>query len=94
MEIYSDKQALTTQQSESWFQNFQKKVKDERLYEKDEELVVWYPTAGFVSRSDSAAPFGNGTVVMLAVFTCKDGQRDKVVDVIAYVFPISHFFIV
>lgn len=82
MEIYTDKDALSTQQNESWFQDFHKQVEADGLYEKDEDLVVWYPAAGFVSRGDSAAPFGKGTVVMQAVFTCKDGQREKVLDVL------------
>lgn len=82
MEIYSSKDALSTQQHEAWFQDFHAQVKAEGLYEKDEELVVWYPAAGFVSRGDSAAPFGNGTIVMQAVFTCKDGQREKVLGVL------------
>lgn len=82
MEIYTDKQALSIQQEESWFKEFQQKVKDEGLYgEKGEEMVVWYPTAGFVAREDVAAPYGG--VVMLAVFTCKEGKRDDVVEVIA-----------
>lgn len=91
MEIYTDKQALSTQQNEPWFVDFAKQVKDEGLYGPDEELVVWYPAAGFVSRSDSATPFGKGTVVMIAIFTCKDGQRSKVVDVIGYGTPFANF---
>lgn len=82
MEIYTDKRALSTQQEETWFKDFQKKVKDEGLYsDKGEEMVVWYPTAGFVARDDVAAPYGG--IVMLAVFTCKEGKRDAVVEVIA-----------
>lgn len=81
MEIYSDKQALSTQQKEAWFQEFQQKVKDEGLYDsRGEELVVWYPTAGFVARKDVAAPYGG--IVMLALFTCKSGKRDTVVKAI------------
>ena len=89
MEIYSDKSALSTQQSEAWFKEFHARIKDEGLYEREEELVVWYPVAGFVARGDSAAPFGKGAVVMVAVFTCKEGRRDAVVDVIGYVLSFS-----
>jgi len=80
LEIYADKAALSTQQSESWFKEDHQTVKDEGLYEKPEELVVWYPTAGFVSRGDSAN--SKAAIVMMAVFTCKGGCRDKVVDVV------------
>lgn len=90
MEIYSDKQALSTQMKESWFQNFGERVKRERLYDtskangKGEHMVAWYPVAGFVAREESklARPFGHGVVVMLAVFTCKEGKRDQVVKVL------------
>lgn len=81
MEIYADKQALSTQQEEDWFKTFQKSVKTEGLYsEKGEEMVVWYPTAGFIAREDVAAPYGG--VIMLALFTSKDGERDAVVEVL------------
>ncbi|KAK5076649.1 hypothetical protein LTR64_005873 [Lithohypha guttulata] len=80
-EIYSDKQALSTQQNEDWFKNFQKTVKEEKLFnERGEEQVAWYPTAGFVAREDAAPPYGG--IVMLAVFTCKEGKRDEVVKVV------------
>lgn len=81
MEIYTDKQALSTQQQEDWFKDFQRQVKNENLYSTDgEELVVWYPTAGFVARTNVATPYGG--VVMLAIFTCKEGKRDAVVEVL------------
>lgn len=81
MEIYTTKQALSTQQNEDWFKNFQKQAKDEKLYTgKGEELVAWYPAAGFVAREDAAPPYGG--IVMLAVFTCQEGKRDQVVEVL------------
>lgn len=82
LEIYTDKQALSSQQQESWFKEHSQRARSENWYEKDEELVVWYPTAGFVSRDDTTQA-GEGKVVMLAVFTCKEGKRDAVVDVIS-----------
>ena len=82
LEIYTDKQALSSQQQESWFKEHERRAKSENWYEKDEELVVWYPTAGFVSRDDSTQA-GQGKIVMLAVFTCKEGKRNAVVDVIS-----------
>ncbi|KAK5944714.1 hypothetical protein PMZ80_001914 [Knufia obscura] len=81
MEIYTDKSALTTQQSEDWFREFRERVKAEGLYEREEELVVWYPSAGFVARGETTSA-GKGSIVMLAIFTCKEGQREKVVDVV------------
>src|SRR4051794_17958383 len=48
MEIYTDKNAFSTQQHESWFQDFEKQVRDEGLYQTKDEMVAWYPTAGFV----------------------------------------------
>ena len=92
MEIYSDKQALSTQMKEPWFQDFAKRVKEEGLYDtskgdnQGERMVAWYPTAGFVARESSkdglARPFGKGSVVMLALFQCKEGKRDQVMEVI------------
>lgn len=83
MEIYSDKQALSNQLKEPWFQDFGKQVKEEGLYsQKGENMVAWYPVAGFVAREELARPFGKGVVVMLAVFTCKEGKRDEVVKVV------------
>lgn len=82
VEIYSDKHALSTQQEEAWFKDFQKRAKEESLYgAKGEELVAWYPTAGFVARTKTAGPYGG--IVMFALFTCKEGKRDTVVKVLA-----------
>lgn len=89
MEIYTDKSALTTQQSEDWFREFRERVKGEGLYEREEELVVWYPSAGFVARGEKTSA-GKGSIVMLAIFTCKEGMREKVVDVVGYeFFPVD-----
>ena len=82
--MYSDKAALQTQQGESWYKDFQSRSKQEGLFsEKGEVLEAWYPAAGFVARDERdagiAKPFGRGVIVMLAVFTCKEGKRDEVV---------------
>lgn len=81
MEIYTNKTALSTQQQEQWFKDYASKVEKEGLVSKPEELVVWYPTTGFVSRDDATAA-GKGTIVMVAVFKCKSGKRDQMVDVL------------
>lgn len=81
MEIYTDKNALSTQQQESWFKEFAERGEKEGLLSAKDELVAWYPTTGFVSRGDGTVT-GEGIVVMIAVFTCKEGGREKVVEVI------------
>lgn len=81
MEIYTNKNALSTQQQEQWFKDYASLVEKEGLAAKPEELVVWYPTAGFVSRDDATVA-GRGTIVMIAVFKCKSGKRDQVVEVL------------
>lgn len=90
MEIYSSKDALSTQQSEKWFKDYEKKVKEEGLVSRGGELVVWYPVAGFVSRNEGTVA-GEGTVVMVAVFTCKEGGREAVVEVLRYVIYVLMF---
>lgn len=88
MEIYTDKRALTTQQSEPWFQEYLRKSKDYNRLDtrkaagKGEELVAWYPAAGFVSRGEGAS--GKGTIVCVAKFAAKPGQADKVVEALRY----------
>lgn len=82
IEIYTEKQALSAQQQEDWFVDFQNRVKSDDLYaQKGEELTAWYPIAGFVARETVATPYGG--IVMFALFTCRQGRRDSVADVLA-----------
>lgn len=85
MEVYTDKAALSIQMDEAWFQKYLETAKREEFFAKDEQLVVWYPTAGFVSRDDTAPPFGRGVVVITGMVTSKDGMRDKAVEAWGFV---------
>jgi len=78
LEIYTSKSALSTQLEDPTFQSYHTAVKAEDLYAKPEELVAWYPEAGFVAREAVAGPFGGGNIVMVAKFLCREGGRDKV----------------
>lgn len=82
MEIYTDKSALPIQTESAMFKDFQAKAKDEGLYMSDEELVAWYPVGGFVSRGDTAGPFGHGTAVMMAKLRAKKDVKDRLVEVL------------
>lgn len=71
LEIYTSKAALSDQVNDRDFQAYHETVKRERLYSKDEDLVAYYFTAGFVARKDHAFPFG-GTLISLTRFICND----------------------
>ena len=76
VEIYTDKSALSKQMQEEWFKAFQRKTKDEKLLVegKGEEMRVWEPVGGFVSRG-AREEGDRGVIVMLAVFECKDSGQ-------------------
>lgn len=76
VEIYTDKSALSTQMGKPWFKEFARKAKDESWYQegKGEEMRVWEPAGGFVSRKGREEG-GKGTIMMLAVFECKDSGK-------------------
>lgn len=76
VEIYTDKSALSTQMEKPWFKEFARKAKDESWYQegKGEEMKVWEPAGGFVSRKGREEG-GEGTIVILAVFECKDSGK-------------------
>ncbi len=59
-----------------WFKEFARKAKDESWYQegKGEEMRVWEPVGGFVSRK-AREDGGKGMIVMLAVFECKDSEK-------------------
>lgn len=58
------------------------------MYAKPEELVAWYPQAGFVARKKTTAPESsrNGVIVIVVRVVCKDrnGQsgRDEMVKIL------------
>ena len=73
VEIYTDKSALSIQQEKPWFKEYARQSKDEGWHQegKGEEMRVWEPAGGFVSRKGREEG-GKGKIVMLAVFECKD----------------------
>ncbi|KXT07419.1 hypothetical protein AC578_478 [Pseudocercospora eumusae] len=76
LEVYDRKSALQAQVDDpEYFQAYHRTVKTEDLYAKDEELVAWYQTSGFLARDQHATPFG-GCLVFLTKLVCKD--RDDV----------------
>ena len=85
MEIYIHKSALSTQLADPTFQFYHATVKAEELYTIPEELVAWYPTGGFVSRDDTAPPFGKGVIVVTAQFFCKTGMMERVLKALQFV---------
>ncbi|KJX98524.1 hypothetical protein TI39_contig407g00002 [Zymoseptoria brevis] len=79
IEIYTDKSALEAQvKDQEFFQAYQKTVEKEGLYSKEEQLVAWYRTDGFVAREKHARPFGN-CLVSLTKFV---GNRERVLEVL------------
>lgn len=77
MEIYTDKSALSAQLEEEAYKSYHSTIKREGLYRKDEDLIAYYPTAGFVARGASAEPYGKGITVMIAKFTLKGGEEER-----------------
>ena len=66
------------------YKSYHSSIKREALYRKDEDLIAYYPTAGFIARETSAKPFGKGVIVMLAKFVLKGGkdERDKALKIL------------
>lgn len=83
MEIYTEKQALQKQIDDPvFFQAFHETAKKESLYAKEEELVAWYLTAGFVAREQHAKPFG-GNLISLSKFV---GDREAILKALGCVY--------
>ena len=59
-----------------WFKELVRKARDDSWYQegKGEEMKVWEPAGGFVSRKGREEG-GKGTIVMLAVFEGKDSEK-------------------
>ncbi|KAF2161752.1 hypothetical protein M409DRAFT_58829 [Zasmidium cellare ATCC 36951] len=69
LEIYTDKNALQKQIDDPvYFQSFQEIVKKEGLCVKEDELVAWYLTEGFVARGEHARPFGGNLISLSRSF--------------------------
>lgn len=81
MEIYTSKAALQDQLNDTtFFQPFEKLVRDEKLCENKETMVAWYLAAGFFARSRERATGGDGVVVRVHQMVCAgDGEKEAVV---------------
>ncbi|GAB7330813.1 hypothetical protein MBLNU13_g02354t1 [Cladosporium sp. NU13] len=81
MEIYTSKAALQDQLNDTtFFQPFEKLVKDEQLCDKKETMVAWYLAAGFLARSLERAVGGDGVIVRIHQMTCAgSGEKEAVV---------------
>lgn len=76
MEIYTEKSALQKQVDDpEFFQSYHKTVKNDGLYSKDEELVAWYFTVGFIAREQHALPFGGALISVTNLV----GDREAIV---------------
>lgn len=82
LEIYTEKQALQKQIDDPiFFQAYHETAKKEALYAKEEELVAWYFTAGFIAREQDAKPFG-GNLISLSRFV---GDREGILKALEYI---------
>jgi quinol monooxygenase YgiN len=81
MEIYTSKAALQDQLNDTtFFQPFEKLVRDEQLGDKKEMMVAWYLAAGFLARSQGRAIGGDGVAVRVHQMTCAgSGEKEAVV---------------
>jgi quinol monooxygenase YgiN len=81
MEIYTSKAALQDQLNDTtFFQPFEKLVRDEQLCDKKETMVAWYLAAGFLARSRERAIGGEGVVVRVHQMTCAgSSEREAVI---------------
>jgi len=81
MEIYTSKAALQDQLNDpTFFQPFEKLVRDEQLCDKKETMVAWYLAAGFLARSRERVIGGEGVVARVHQMTCTgSGEKEAVV---------------
>jgi quinol monooxygenase YgiN len=81
LEIYTSKAALQDQLNDTtFFQPFEKLVRDQQLCDKKESMVAWYLAAGFLARSQARAIGGGSVVVRVHQMTCAgSGEKEAVV---------------
>jgi quinol monooxygenase YgiN len=79
--MYTSKAALQDQLNDTtFFQPFEKIVKDQQLCDKKETMVAWYLAAGFLTRSQEVSVGGGRVVVRVYQMTCAgSGEKDAVV---------------
>lgn len=77
LEMYTSKAALQDQLNDTtFFQPFEKIVKDQQLCDKKETMVAWYLAAGFLTRSQEVSVGGGSVVVRVHHMTCA-GSGEK-----------------
>lgn len=80
LEIYTEKNALQKQIDDPvFFQSYHETAKKEALYAKEEELVAWYLTKGFIARDQHAKPYGGGILISLTKFV---GDKNAILKVL------------
>ena len=81
LEIYTSKAALQDQLNDTtFFQPFEKLVRDQQLCDKKETMVAWYLAAGFLARSQERIVGSGGVVVRVHQMTCAgSGEKEAVV---------------
>ena len=81
VEIYTSKAALQDQLNDTtFFQPFEKLVKDQQLCDEKETMVAWYLAAGFLARSQARAISDGGVFVKVHQMACAGGgEKDAVV---------------
>jgi quinol monooxygenase YgiN len=81
LEIYTSKAALQDQLNDTtFFQPFEKLIKDQQLCNKKETMVAWYLAAGFLARSQDRMVGNGGVVVRVHQMTCAgSGEKESVV---------------
>jgi hypothetical protein len=79
--MYTSKAALQDQLNDTtFFQPFEKIVKDQQLCDKKETMVAWYLAAGFLARSQERSLGGGSVVVRIHQMTCaRSGEKKAVV---------------
>ena len=76
LEIYTEKTALQRQVDDPvHFQSYHKRVKEEGLYEKPEDLVAWYLTDGFVARDGRASRSEGGALISVTRMVARDREE-------------------
>jgi quinol monooxygenase YgiN len=82
VEIYTSKAALQDQLNDTtFFQPFEKLVRDQQLCDKKETMVAWYLAAGFLTRSHERSVGGGSVIVRVHQMTCTgSGEKEAVVN--------------
>ncbi|KAL7940651.1 hypothetical protein V8C42DRAFT_336965 [Trichoderma barbatum] len=74
MEIFPNASALATAQNSTEYKLFNDSVISQEFYEEKEDVTLWQPTGGFLSRKHQD-PTINAGVLVLAKFTCIENEK-------------------